>query len=72
MKRRANWYAIMCGQTYWDLRRPQLARLDESAIGYAADERLFYDREPRVLFRDVLIQTGREHTARKLADSAVS
>lgn len=66
--RKPNWYAVMCGQNYWAERDPQLARVDAHAIGYDTDTRDYYDRiEPRVTFRRILIDTGREHRARKAA-----
>ena len=62
MKRQPNWYAALCGENYWNQREPQLSRLEAFAIGYDTEAATYYaEVEPQVLFRDVLIQTGREH-----------
>ncbi|WP_343930394.1 hypothetical protein [Tsukamurella strandjordii] len=50
---------------YWAQRRPQLARMETVAMGYPADERGYYDREPRVTFRDTLIACSPEWRAAK-------
>lgn len=68
MRRRANWYALMCGANYWAERSPQLDRIEAYAIGYDTEEREHYERvEPRVTFRNILIDTAREHRARQAA-----
>lgn len=65
MKRPPNWYARLCQNHYWDERDPQIARAAVHAIGYDTDERDYYARvEPQVTFRQILIDTGREHRAR--------
>ncbi|WP_336819803.1 hypothetical protein [Gordonia sp. MMO-8] len=67
-KRRANWYAAMCGANYWAAREPQLERAAEHAVGYETDEKDYYARvEPQIMFRQILIDTGLEHRARKEA-----
>lgn len=65
MIRTRNPWVRFCVDTYWSARRPQLARLDEWAIGYDTEERLFYSEvESRVTFRDTLIRCSPEWRAR--------
>ena len=52
--------------TYWSMRHPQLAALEAQALGYLADERDYYARNPRVTFRDTLIQCSPEWQAQKV------
>ena len=54
------WFVVA---TYWGARLPQLTRLESVAIGHEADEAAFYLTEPRVTFRDTLIQCSAEWRA---------
>ncbi|WP_037184878.1 hypothetical protein [Rhodococcoides fascians] len=54
-RRRSGWRSYVCG-LYDDLVEAQAQRRDEYALGYQADEELFYARvESRVTFKQTLI-----------------
>ena len=58
-----------CAANYWAERDPQIARADEYTSAYpGADQADYYARiEPQVMFRDILVQTGRERRAQLAA-----
>lgn len=58
------WVAFVVGM-YWAMRGPQLAHLEQVAIGHAADEADYYARNPRVTFRETLQRCSPEWQAQK-------
>ncbi|URM87337.1 hypothetical protein SEA_BANQUO_6 [Gordonia phage Banquo] len=62
----ANAFVETVKATYADLKAIQDANVEAWAVGYEADEALYYSEvEPRVTYKDVLIAVAREWRARK-------
>ncbi|AKC03055.1 heat shock protein [Gordonia phage Gsput1] len=62
----ANAFVEACKATYADLKAIQDARVEAWAIGYEADEALYFSEiEPRVTFKQVMVDVAREWRARK-------
>lgn len=62
----ANAFVEACKATYADLKAIQDARVEAWAIGYEADEALYFSEiKPRVTFKQVMVDVAREWRARK-------